>query len=235
MRARIDDGQNPSAIAEKAYNNEFLSALGAEFEFNACDQKFAHELRHIAHVYILNRRPDDFDKRQKSARKSYQEFLKVTDAFLNWLRKSYGHPDFYNIATEMLMMANARREPQPQNNFPGLTDHLKRVESHYRELLRLTELLQATVIRRIKKSKRKPGPKSNEALGFFIIGCSEFWTHQLGRKFTIDYHKGAGLTQAYKFVRMLLEPLDNVPEKDIVTAMRAEKSQLPKSKSRNAK
>lgn len=231
MRARIDPGDDhdPSAIAEMAYDDEFLSTLTAKFKFDARDPTLADELRHIARIYIVDRRLEELDGRPTRVRKSYREFLKVTDAFLIWLKKSYEHPDFYNIATEILFVAG-RREPEPQNDFPGLTDHQKRVEAHYRELLRLTELLRATLSRRISLLKPKPGPKPDETLRHFVIGCSEFWTHQLGRKFTIDYHKGAGLTQAYEFVQMLLEPLDNFSEKDIVTAMRAEKSPIRKSK-----
>lgn len=236
MRVRIDDGQNPSAIAAKAYDDEFLAALAEKFDFDARNPEFADELRRIARIYILDRRHDGDNEWPQNALKSYRSFLKTTDAFLKWLRESYGHPDFYNIATEMLVMARARSrpEPEPQNKFPGLTEHQRHVEAHYRELLRLTELLRATLVRRIKLSKRKPGPRPDETLRHFVIGCSEFWIHQLGRKFTIDYHNGAGLTRAYEFVRMLLEPLDNVSEKDIVNAMRAEKSQLRKLKSKNS-
>ncbi|MDE2166561.1 MAG: hypothetical protein KGJ66_09525 [Alphaproteobacteria bacterium] len=234
MRARIDndDGHSSWEIAEKAYNDKFLSALGSEFKFTALDPKLAYELRRIADNYILERRFGDLHELPATARKTYQDFLKVTEAFLNWLKKSYDHPHFYNIATEILMTARGRREPETQTDFPGLTEHQKRVESHYRELLRLAVLLRATLIRRIKSLKRSPGPKPDTALRHFILGCSEFWTHQLGRKFTIDYHKGAGLTDAFKFCRALLQPLERVREKDVVTAMRAEKSLSRKSEMR---
>lgn len=232
MRARIDTdpGQTPSLIAQVAYDDAFLATLKADFNFDASQPEFVDELRRIARIYILDRRHNDDDEWPRNAQKSYRSFLKTTDAFLKWLKESYEHPDFYNIATEMLIVARARTrpEPEPQTEFPGLTEHQRHVEAHYRELLRLTELLKATLARRLGVSKRKPGPKPDFALRHFIIGCSELWTRQLDRKFTIDYHKGSGLTPAFAFVEALLKPLDKVSKREIITAMRAEISALGK-------
>jgi len=146
----------------------------------------------------------------------------VTERFLESLTTSYGHEDFFNIATEMLVYARSCGEPEPQKHFPELTDHQRNVEAHYRELVRLTKLLEATLLHGIKRSSPKRGPKPNLAVLHLIMSSSVFWTVDLRRAFTIDYHEGAGLTRAFEFVQTLLRPLDDVADKRIITAMRTE-------------
>jgi hypothetical protein len=220
--ADTDDDQSHLAIVERVYTNEFLSTLKERFKFDALRPDLARLIRRIGENYIFERRfEDDVDRPQKS-RKSYREFLRVTEAFLEWLKKSYDHSDFYNIATEMLMIAQSRKEPEPQNEFPGLSEHQRRVEAHYRELVRLTELLKATLTHGIDHLKPKPGPKRDSALEHLVSSTAVFWTFDLGRGFTLDHHKGAGLTKAFDFVQALVKPLDDVTDDKIITAMRTE-------------
>ncbi len=229
-RADTDDDQSHLAIVERVYTDEFLSGLKEKFGFDALKPGLVRLIRRIGENYIFERRfEDDGDGDQKS-RKSYRAFLKVTEPFLEWLKKSYEHPDFYNIATEMLMIAQGRKEPEPQNEFPGLSEHQRRVEAHYRELVRLTELLKATLTHRIDHLKPKPGPKRDSALERLVASTAVLWTFDLGRGFTLDHHQGAGLTQAFEFVRALVKPLDDITDDKIITAMRTEIAERGKAR-----
>jgi hypothetical protein len=229
-RADTDDDQSPWVIADRLYTDEFLSGLKETFKFDALKPDLAQRIRRIGENYIFERRfEDDGDRTQKS-RESYRAFLNVTEPFLEWLKKSYEHPDFYNIATEMLMIAQGREEPEPQNQFPGLSEHQRRVEAHYRELVRLTELLKATLAHRIDHLKPKPGPKRDFALERLVSSTAVFWTIDLGRRFTLDHHQGAGLTQAFEFVRALVKPLDDISDDKIITAMRTEIAERGKAR-----
>lgn len=194
QRARIDANGtgNPRAVAKRVYSREFIARIGNEFGFDPFEGNRVDDLRWFARTYILNRRLESkWDERARLRRsgKSYGEFHEVTQDFLSWLKKSYGHADFYNIATEMLFVARSRREPEPQNNFPKLTEHQRRTEAHYRELLRLTEILAATLARGLRESEPPRGPIPDQPLRHFVSSCAGFWMYDLGRPFTIDYAK----------------------------------------------
>ena len=65
------------------------------------------------------------------------------------------------------------------------------------------------------------GRKRNYPVENFVRRAHYIWVKMLGRPFTVDYHKGSGLTPAFDFVYYLLHHLDdNIPENGIVTAMR---------------
>ena len=58
------------------------------------------------------------------------------------------------------------------------------------------------------------------ALQNLVIHAADFWELDLKRRFRIDYRKGAGLTPGFDFVKALLKPIDDVTDKQIITAMR---------------
>jgi len=72
----------------------------------------------------------------------------------------------------------------------------------------------------VKGSPR--GRSKNMALANLVIHAADFWEMDLKRRFRIDYHKGAGLTPGFEFVKALLKPIDDVTDTQIITAMRTE-------------
>jgi len=60
------------------------------------------------------------------------------------------------------------------------------------------------------------------ALQNLVIHAADFWELDLKRRFRIDYHKGAGLTLAFEFVKALLKPIDEVTDTQIIAATRTE-------------
>jgi len=51
---------------------------------------------------------------------------------------------------------------------------------------------------------------------------ADFWGDHLNRKFTVDYHKGAGLTPAFLFVQKLINEIELIADNKIINAMRSE-------------
>jgi hypothetical protein len=231
LRARIDsdESERPADIARRVYTQKFLAEIGGKFKFDPFTRNRASDLRWIARTYILNRRLEiswDEHGRRMQSLKSYREFYKVTVSFLDWLKKSYDHADFYNIATEMLLVARNRGESDPQNEFPKLDAHRRSVEAYYRELVRLTEILEATLERGILNATPRRGPRPDDTLRHFVSSCAAFWMADLKRRFTIDSHAGSGTTRSFEFVKRLLDPLDEIDDKKIVTAIRAENAAM---------
>ena len=99
---------------------------------------------------------------------------------------------------------------------------------YYRELIWLLELLKASTERSIKMLTSPPGPKINEALEGFVRKVADFWVLRLNQRFSVYHRKrddprtGDRLTPAFKFIRALVAPLDDISDNNLVTAMRKE-------------
>jgi hypothetical protein len=89
-------------------------------------------------------------------------------------------------------------------------------------LLRLLELTKATSAWHAQKMASRSGRRANLGLHELARKAAEFWIEVLHEPFTLDYHEGAGVTRAFEFVKALVTPLDDVTDKQIVTAMRAQ-------------
>jgi hypothetical protein len=68
----------------------------------------------------------------------------------------------------------------------------------------------------------KGGRPTNRGIGEFTGYVADFWECQVKRRYTVDYHGGAGLTPAYRFTLAVVAPLDSIPSSQVVTAMRKE-------------
>jgi hypothetical protein len=89
-------------------------------------------------------------------------------------------------------------------------------------LQRLLQLLKAAAEPRVQDLGSPRGRRKNIALANLVIHAADFWEMDLKRRFRIDYHKGAGLTPGFDFVKALLKPIDHVTDRQIITAMRTE-------------
>jgi hypothetical protein len=219
MPARIDNGDEfPGTIADRVYSDEFLSGLAKKFNFDLKD-KVRSQLRHMAHVYIADLRDDSSEDWHKEQRKRYRRLGHATSRFAEFV-KEFEDDD---IASHLFMAARATL------NEILLSDELlliaaRQKMSHnrflYRHLMNLLDLLALTAAQKAKSHALPRGPKRNSGLQSITMHAIALWSVDFGRKFTVDYHKGTGLTEAFQFMRALINPLDDVTNTQIITAMR---------------
>lgn len=227
MPARVDTDkkQNPWRLAEAAYSEAMLSELKERFGFDALQPEFARELRDMASRYILSRRGEDSDiPDQKRLHREYKALEDAAARFLSVL-KEWGKR---GIASDMYFAARSLHEPKPQTDFPDLSEHQKtRGEPYYYELVRLLNLLKAGAKRGAQYFSPPPGRPNNFSLQILIMKIADFSEFELHRPFTVDHHQRTGVSEAFKFVRALVDPIDDVSDTQIVKAIRAEiKSRL---------
>ncbi len=212
------DISNKQSNTEDAYSDEFLRQFGAKFDFDACAEEYAHEIRDIGERYFrdLNIFSDQGDKRK------YREEFKRLKKQINNFAEFLTQPEYADIETDMYFAALRLREPAPKTEFPQLTEfQLTRGAPYLAELIRLLNLLDNAADKGIEDFAAERGRKRNYPVENFVRRAHYIWAEMLGRPFTVDYHKGSGLTPAYDFVKYLLHHLDdNIPENGIVTAMR---------------
>lgn len=69
-----------------------------------------------------------------------------------------------------------------------------------------------------QQSKR--GRPSEYGLECFVAALVDFWVDDAHQRFTLDYHKGAPISRAAQFLIDALAPLDEVPDRAVITAAR---------------
>jgi hypothetical protein len=216
IRARADDGSKwPRQIADRIYNDQFLSELKERFGFDALEPQTAKALRDIAFRYIVFRREENQPEYRKRRRRDFLRLEKATSDFLALLKQ---HEES-DIASDISLVASIDpkwddlRKHQPGN-------HNARAYVH--TLRRLLELMKATAAWHAQQMASHSGRHANLGLHELTRKAAEFWIEVLNHRFTLDYHEGAGITRAFEFIKALVTPLDDVTDKQIITAMRAQ-------------
>jgi hypothetical protein len=221
MPSQVDSGNEPHhAIAKRIYSHEFLNQLAKTFNFDLDKHNARYELRKIAEAYIVGCR-NDGEKLQKELRHRYRQLSGAISDFAGRLNKS---DDYDDIATEMHRVAIfSPLEASYMDDVIVAQKARGDTEFLHRHLLNLLELLTVTAKHRIKFYEGTRGRRKNRGLQAVIMKGHQFWAFDLDRKFSIDHHHGTGLTDAFQFVRALIEPFgDRITDTQIITAMRAE-------------
>ena len=217
MTDNSDNSNNP-VIAEKAYSDEFLSQLSAKFEFDACTEEYTREIRDIGERYFRDLKIFNNKEDQQRNRERYKRLKKQITNFAEFLTR----PEYIDIESDMYFAALRLREPAPETEFPQLTEFQKtRGAPYLAEFVRLLRLLDNAADAGIESFAPERGRKRNYPVENFVRRSHYVWSNMLGRPFTVDYHKGSGVTPAFKFVKTLFHEIDDkIPEKTIITAMR---------------
>jgi hypothetical protein len=222
-----------SVVANRAYSEEFLISLGRKFKFDARRPDLAEDLRDMAMRYLVARHNEDNSEYIRKSRKQFQALALHTHKFILELSDWEDR----DLAGDMARAARINREPRPATNFPELSEHQRnRGNAYYKELMRLLNLLEATAQMRHKPlTGHRASRKQNDPLVWFVAKIEDFWVQIPGNRFTVDYHRGSGITDAFRFVRELVKPIDTISDKHIVTVMRtviAARRPPPKTKVR---
>lgn len=104
------DISNNQENAENVYSDEFLRQLGAKFDFDACAEEYAYEIRDIGERYFrdLNIFNDQCDRRKY--REQFKHLKKQITNFAEFLAQ----PEYADIETDMYFAALRLREPAPR-------------------------------------------------------------------------------------------------------------------------
>ena len=224
MPARKIIPENPLSPEEKAisaFSGKFLELLGEKFGFDGIKPEIAASIRYVAIGYFaVLGRPKSPDNR-KQARREYVQLAKNTRKFLKILENAEENGIASDMEYAVHMELVADKAPLPARNDNAVQ---RGISGEYDELIRLLNLLVTAAEYGKENYSAKPGPKIDLALETLVRRAANFWNYELGRKFTIDQHKGSGTTKSFEFIRALASRLNRgISDREIVTAMRAEK------------
>ncbi len=218
MNSADDKPEDSHSIAERLYSKEFLRNLGERFSFDAMATENAADIRHIGHYYLATSRAQKSEKKFiPSERKLFAQFHKEINRIIDRVRALENDIPLLMQFGAVHITNSPDRKSAHSRKFKYESG-----EQHYQELLYRLESLQAGIAFQHEQLKSPPGPKPDDALKYIVRHAARFWEERLNRNFSLDYHKGAGTTPAFDFVRALIEPLADISDTKIITAMRAE-------------
>jgi hypothetical protein len=90
------------------------------------------------------------------------------------------------------------------------------------KVLKSLDILAAYVQAALKRTTGSPpGRHRNDALDIWVVNMENYWTQMLGKRFTLQVHRGQGVSQAFLFCRQALQGTDpSVTNQALITAMR---------------
>jgi hypothetical protein len=210
--------ENAWQMIDRLYTDDFIADIAKRFKIQLDPTELARELRDIGSRYIAANRAEKLDD-SRQARADYKGRLRIITKFQQDL---WGWADD-DMAGLMADAARISAEPLPTTDFPDLNDHQRRRgDAYYHELLRLVEVAKTSTQLAVKRLTSDGGRPINSGLEILTRRAADLWCEILKRSFTLDYHKGSGVTDAFCFVKALLKPIAAIPDLKIITAIRAE-------------
>jgi|TARA_R100001198_G_C5199189_1_gene188860 hypothetical protein len=197
-----------------------LDDIARQFEFEPFTEHVRNELRVVARRYVLDQKIfGNYESYRKSVGADYKPLNQKVSEFRGLLER----PEYVDLASDLYLASLHKNEPAPETDFPEITDFERtRGEPYLLELKRLLSLLEDATDLVLEHSAIPKGRKADNPLLSLVRRLAYVWTELLKQKFTIDYHKGSGLTPAFQFVSLVGQKIiPDVREEQIVTAMRS--------------
>lgn len=194
----------------------FIRELGARFQFDAMQSDLAQELNYIARRYrrdlLLFDNSSDLELDRTAHRKLREQ--------IESLRQSLSSPEFEALGSEIyLILRTANSETDQISRLPipsaAVGDHIQRTLDDFLGLVSVTA--RNVELRSVPPKGRKP----NFALECLVRNVAYLWADILKRPFTLDYHKGSGVTEAFAFVKAIANFVDpETADTKLITSMR---------------
>lgn len=190
--------QEPESVLSDSVLDDIADKLGVElFSIDVRDELRVVVRRHALDQKIFGTHEDEL----KSVGADYKALKQKVSEFRVFLDQ----PEFIDLASDLYLAALHKNEPIPKTGFPEISDLARtRGEPYLLELKRLMSLLEDATDIALEKSAVPKGRKPDYPLLGLIRRLAYVWTELLKQKFSIDYHKGSGLTPAFQFVSLVV-------------------------------
>ena len=217
--------RQPSQEPEVILTDSALDDIADQMGLEPFSEGVRSELRIAARRYFLDQKIfGTYEGELKSVGTDYKALKKKVSEFRTFLTQ----PEYGDLASDLYLAALHRNESAPETDFPEITDFERtRGEPYLLELKRLLSLLEDATNIALDNSAVPKGRKPDCPLLGLVRRLAYVWTELLNQKFSIDYHKGSGLTNAFQFVSLVVQRIvPGIRDTEIVTTMRTIVSEL---------
>lgn len=203
----------PSAIPDA-----FLRNLEDRFGFDAFRPDLRKELDYIARRYRRDLRLFDAADDQKAERLKYSALREHIEA----LQQMLASPEYTDFGSEIYLTLRTALPDTQVSGLSQLPAPNGAAGEHILQLLeRLLALSAATATNVEQRNTPAKGRKPNFALECLVRNVAYLWADILKRPFTLDYHKGSGVTEAFAFVKAIANFVDpETADTKLITSMR---------------
>lgn len=207
-----------SADADTITTEQFLADLRARFEIPLETSTLVDELKQIERRYAVDLRVFNDEATERTLRSNYQTLKSETARFRDLLSA----PEYEDLEADLYWAARHKIARVSDANIPVIGHAQGKPGSSYLvELENLLALLDTAADLGAARFAPARGRKRKYALENLVRRLAYVWADLLGRQFTVDYHQGSGLTEAFAFVSIVVAEIHSeITETEIITAMR---------------
>jgi hypothetical protein len=208
--------QFPYAQYRDVYHDSFINDLAKDFNLDESDPFTLERLYEIPFRFHLARRVHSDDS-IKETRKEYETLAKRLTLFQDQMHRLDG----WGLDSELWEGAKMLPSFDPDLVSRDYPSFIYKDSIAYRfELQRYLNFLQLGLDQTLKRVKSSGGRPRDEGLHLAVRYVSNYWVYDLKREYKFDYHKGSGLSEAFEFTNRLIQQIEKIDERKIVTAMR---------------
>lgn len=207
-----------SADHDNIITEQFVAEISTRFEIALETSTLVDELKQIVRRYAVDLRVFNDEATERTVRSNYQTLKSEVERF----RALLSAPEYEDLETDIYWAARHKIAPVSDASIPVIGHAQGKPGSSYLvELENLLELLDAAADLGAARFAPVRGRKRKYALETLVRRLAYVWADMLGRQFTVDYHQGSGLTEAFAFVSLVIAEMDSaITEIEIITAMR---------------
>lgn len=213
-----NDSREWSGKNTEIFPADFLEALSCEFAFDAFAPEIKALLDEIPRKLNIARRLGDGREEIREYRKNFERLAQSLDDFLSV------YDDLRSIGIDSEIWDGAKKLPgsDPNLSAKNYPEFIYKDSRAYEfELQRYLNFLQIGVYDQIKKLKTPTGRPKDQGLHLAVRHIANIWSLELKRPYTVDYHAGSGVSQAFAFTNRVVQQIEHTDERRVITAMRA--------------
>jgi hypothetical protein len=203
---------NRDDIFQELYTEGFLTIRGERYGFDPAQNPARHLLKRAAQSLQRDHQSTPFREEARERVKAHKKSLTL----LGRLEASLGddlEAGGYVLLSEVFSQYFPKLDINNSNPLSAVApeDRLVRFS-----LDRLRDYLNG----QISRYSQPGGRPSKRHLQDYAHCMHQLWVDELGQPFTLDYHKGIGLTPAFMFLKDMLPPSITVTDTELITAAR---------------
>jgi len=207
----IMPGTNAKEFIARIYSPDFFEKLASILRCEPFDSEKMNEIRHMAFVYISQTNQENAGPGERWP--EYRKLVRISEQFIAAITEARER----GFASDMADTARLLSKAGPHADFRKLSGAYNPDDIHIQDLLRLADLANMAAKRR---ARLRPGRKANWQLAILVSIAADFFETDLNLPFSIDHNKPAKPSKAFDFVRSIVEPLADVSDQEIITAIR---------------
>lgn len=203
----------PEQLLDQYFPEEVLLPLAEKYDFAPANPAIRHFLGRAVSSFTRHAETPKNMEQRRTQKKELEKALRHFERMERALMATDVWDGFVPLQNLPLIFRLPRLSPA----HPKHLEYLK-LEREFLE--KGLPMFRKWLSLKIAETSGEAGRPRNVGLQRFTEYMELIWSDELGRHFTVDYHKGSGTTLAFEFVRDMISPVASPTDSEIISAMR---------------